>query len=329
MNALRFAGLMAGLAGSFAAFSQTGKTLTFEVASIRPASFPPGPGAGKGRGGPGPNRIDAAGLSLPFISLSDLLPYAFQVKDFQVIVPSWTHESRWTISAKLPDGASPDQAPEMVRSLLVDRFKMTVHREKREQPVYELTAGGGSSRLKTASPDDFKAWDGSFPGFGFRGPLQTGAAITGRIVPSANCTRNYEFVPLPMTAFADALTMFLARPVVDKSGMTGNYRLVLTLSGEAEAGMMANMMRGRGLPPPAPGVGGGRGGPKGGPEAPPPPEIASPGCADPFTLIGDGIGSPDSAIIKAVQQLGLTLQPGRAPIDTIIVDHLEKTPTEN
>ena len=45
--------------------------------------------------------------------------------------------------------------------------------------------------------------------------------------------------------------------------------------------------------------------------------------------MGDGVGSPDSAIIKAVQQLGLTLQPGRAPIDTIIVDHLEKTPTEN
>ena len=217
----------------------------------------------------------------------------------------------------------------MVQSLLAERFKMTVHHEKREQPVYELTAGSGGSKLKVASPDDFQAWDGSFPGFGFRGPLQTGAAITGRIVPGANCTRSYQFVPLPMAAFADALTMFLARPVVDKTGMAGNYRVVLTLSGEAEAGMMANMMRGRGMPPPPPGAGGGRGGPVGGPAPPPPPEIASPGCADPFTLIGDAVASPDSAIIKAVQQLGLTLQPGRAPIDTIIVDHLEKTPTEN
>ena len=215
----------------------------------------------------------------------------------------------------------------MVQSLLAERFKMTFHREKREQPVYELTAGGGGSKLRTASPDDFKAWDGSFPGFGFRGPLQTGAAITGRIVPGANCTRSYEFVPLPMAAFADALTMFLARPVVDQTGMAGNYRVVLTLSGEAEAGMMANMMRSRGLPPLAPAEE--EGVPAGAQRRPPPPEIASPGCSDPFSLIGDGIGSPDSAIIKAVQQLGLTLQPGRAPIDTIVVDRLEKTPTEN
>ena len=327
MNAPRFAGLMALVAWSVAAFSQTPKT--FEVASIRPATFLPTRGAGGGRGGPGPNRIDAARLDLPFIALADLLPYAFQVKDYQVVAPAWTHDSRWTISAKLPDGALADQAPEMMQSLLADRFKMTVHREKRDQPVYELTAAGGGSKLKTASPEDFKAWDGSFPGFGFRGPLQTGAAITGRIVPSPNCTRNYEFVPLPMSAFADALTLFLARPVVDRTGMTGNYRVVLTLSAEAEAGMMANMMRARGLPPPAPGGGGGRVGPGGGPTAPPPPEIAAPGCADPFSLLGDATGSPDSAIIKAVQQLGLTLQFSRAPIETIVVDHLEKTPTEN
>jgi uncharacterized protein (TIGR03435 family) len=163
MNALRFVGLVAGLALSVAAFSQTTSPLTFEVASIRPAIFPPAPGAGGGRGGPGPNRIDAARLDLPFISLSDLLPFAFRVKDYQVIAPSWTRESRWTISAKLPDGASVDQAPAMVQSLLAERFKMTVHREKREQPVYELTAGNGESKLKTASPDDFQAWDGSFP----------------------------------------------------------------------------------------------------------------------------------------------------------------------
>jgi hypothetical protein len=58
MNSLGFAGLLAGLAWSVAAFSKTTKPLTFEVASIRPASFPPAPGGG--RGGPGPNRIDAA-----------------------------------------------------------------------------------------------------------------------------------------------------------------------------------------------------------------------------------------------------------------------------
>jgi uncharacterized protein (TIGR03435 family) len=42
------------------------------------------------------------------------------------------------------------------------------------------------------------------------------------------------------------------------------------------------------------------------------------------------VGAPDAAIVKAVQQqLGLTLQSGKAPIETIVVDHLEKIPTEN
>ena len=90
MNALRFAGLMAGLAGSFAAFSQTGKTPTFEVASIRPASFLQVRARARVEAAQARTRIDAAGLSLPFISLSDLLPYAFQVKDYQVVAPGWT-----------------------------------------------------------------------------------------------------------------------------------------------------------------------------------------------------------------------------------------------
>jgi len=109
--------------------------------------------------------------------------------------------------------------------------------------------------------------------------------------------------------------------------------------------MMMNMMRAAGLPPPPVGGGGGRGGAGGdSPPAPPPPPVGgrgrdaagappnfvSPGCPDPITLLSDVVGAPDAAIVKAVQQqLGLTLQSGKAPIETIVVDHLEKIPTEN
>jgi uncharacterized protein (TIGR03435 family) len=181
--------------------------------------------------------------------------------------------------------------------------------------------------LEAAAPEDYPVWDGSFPGFGFRRPLQSGAAITGTISPGPNCTRRYEFVPLPMPALADALTLFLGRPVVDKTAMKGNYKVTLEIPAETEAGMMTNMMSARGMPPP-PGGGGGRGG--AGSEAPrPPSNLVSPGCPDPISLLGDGVGAPDAGIVKAVQQLGLKLQQGRAPIETIVVDHLEKAPTEN
>ena len=71
-----------------------------------------------------------------------------------------------------------------------------------------------------------------------------------------------------------------------------------------------------------------RGGPGG--DAPaPPPNLVSPGCPEPMAFLAEGVGAPDGAITKALLPLGLKLQRGRAPIDTIVVDRLENTPTEN
>lgn len=52
---------------------------------------------------------------------------------------------------------------------------------------------------------------------------------------------------------------------------------------------------------------------------------------------GIGAGSPagatsdpaPSSIFQALQQLGLKLQSRKAPVDTIVIDHLEKTPSDN
>src|SRR5579872_6348764 len=118
------------------------QTSTFEVAAIRPASLP-GPDtmrSGQFRAG---MKITGLNLDWGFVTLADLIPYAYRVKSFQVTGPSWMRESRWNIIAKLPEGASPDQAPEMIQALLAERFKLTVHHDKREQPVYELIVGKG------------------------------------------------------------------------------------------------------------------------------------------------------------------------------------------
>jgi uncharacterized protein (TIGR03435 family) len=46
-------------------------------------------------------------------------------------------------------------------------------------------------------------------------------------------------------------------------------------------------------------------------------------------LLSEGVGAPDGAIGKTLQQIGLKLTQGKAPIDTIVVDHLETKPTGN
>ena len=331
----------------------------FEVAAIRAASLPTPDTVRSGQFRIG-SRINGASLDFNFVSLADLLPYAFRVKSFQIAGPSWMRESRWNIQAKLPEGASQDQVPEMMQALLVERFQLSIHREKREQPVYELIAGKGPLKLEPSearADTDSSAISlpGAVPGLPFPGPPPgpgngpngdgrggpggRGGFVAGdgtaRMSPGANCGMHMEFSKLTMAALADTLTPFLDRPVVDSTGLKGTYKLTLDLPMEVMFAMMQNMARNGGMPFGAGGRGpdgpGGRGpdGPGGrGPDGPGGRGLA--GCPDPgAALANGGLDTSNTAIFQAVQQLGLKLQPRKAPFDTIVVDRLEKTPTEN
>ena len=109
-----------------------------------------------------------------------------------------------------------------------------------------------------------------------------------------------EASKMTMSQFADTLTQFLGRPVVDKTGLTGNYQVALDLSMEDLRAVAATA--GVNIPrlPTASGT----------------PEGAAP---DPS----------GSTMFAAVQDLGLKLESKKSPLDTIVIDRLEKLPTEN
>jgi len=140
-----------------------------------------------------------------------------------------------------------------------------------------------------------------------------------------------------MAALTDTLALFFGRPVADETGLKGTYKVTLEVPMEAEAGMMRNVMRSSGDEPPSGGAGagtrgGGRGGDPGDGGSPrvPPKELVTPGCSDPMQVMMEGsYVAPDAALTKTLLKLGLRLQLGRAEIETIVVDHLEKTPTGN
>jgi uncharacterized protein (TIGR03435 family) len=273
-------------------------------------------------------RVDIGGL--PLVTL---LQQAFRVKTFQIAAPDWARESRWDILAKLPDGASQDQIPEMLQALLIDRFKLAVHRENKELPVYELTVAKGGPRMK-ASVDEPRDADaapanGAFgffpgpppgpppPGGPGRGPsdgLGRGGAVIDtpqfgsiRISGSPQEGRMHlEASKVSMAGLSDLLTPMTDRPVLDKTGLTGNYQVALDLSPEE---MFGGMARTQGLPF-GPGGPGGRGGPGG---------AQTDGASDPS----------GGAVPASLAKLGLKLDAHKAPVETIVVDHLEKTPTEN
>jgi len=75
------------------------------------------------------------------------------------VAPDWRRDARWDILAKLPDGASQDQIPEMLQALLVDRFKLVVHRENKELQVYELGVAQGGPKMKASEPDTANSAD--------------------------------------------------------------------------------------------------------------------------------------------------------------------------
>jgi uncharacterized protein (TIGR03435 family) len=317
--------ISAGLA--LAAGAALGQTTApgpeFEVASVKPAA-PLDRGqilSGQAHVG---MRIDAARVDIGFMSLADLIRVAYRVKPYQVSGPDWMASERFDVLAKLPEGASREQVPEMLQALLADRFKLTVHRESKEHAVYALVVGKNGPKLKESAPDA-DAPAGGAPTAGYDANPQvrisgrgenTQVSISGGQFGTAHMsmgpdgTMHLEAPKMTMAAFADTLSRFFDRPVVDLTELKGTYQMALDLSMED----LRNAARNFGVM--APGMGAGRaglGGGRGGAGAP------ADAASDPGGL----------SIFAAVQELGLKLEPRKTPVDLIVIDHLEKAPTEN
>jgi uncharacterized protein (TIGR03435 family) len=81
-----------------------------------------------------------------------LLRLAYDVKPYQVSAPAWIDTETYDIAAIVPAGASKMQAAEMLRELLAERFHLAVHRETRQMPIYVLVLRRGGPKLRSADP---------------------------------------------------------------------------------------------------------------------------------------------------------------------------------
>jgi uncharacterized protein (TIGR03435 family) len=122
------------------------ESLTFDVASVKPQV----PGEGGRAGGPPkdePGRIHLAG-----VTLKGLLISAYGVKDFQVVGPGWLGDERFIVDATMPPDTTKDQTRVMLRNLLAERFKVEVHRETKELPVYSLVVAKNGLKIPATPP---------------------------------------------------------------------------------------------------------------------------------------------------------------------------------
>lgn len=302
------------LLAAAAGFAQTQPAkLEFEVASIRPA----GPldkmvASGKLHVG---MQVDGARVDIGSMAVPDLLQLAFKVKRHQIsgAGADGIGAQRFDILAKMPEGATKDQVPEMLQALLVERFKLAYHRETKEMPVYALLVGKGGPKLKEApaDPEPAPGDDPTTPKEGNK-PVQfqmsggRGAVISGgptgktRVEMGQNGMMHFSMEKMPISALCDFLSRFIERPVVDMTDLKGNYQIALDLSMDDLRAVARSM---------------GAAIPGGGAEGNRPAEAAS----DPS----------GNSMFTTVQQLGLKLESRKAPIEIIVVDHVEKMPTEN
>ena len=209
-----------------AAFGQTaGTPLSFEVASVKPASAPiatkdaytEGYNAGM-RAAMAAQGVRIVGQRVTIIdnTLKDLIRLAYQVKEYQISGPAWMATEKHEIAANMPAGANRSQVPEMLQALLAERFHLKLHRETRKMAVYALAVGKGGLKLTaTTAPASGRG------GAGWVGSVSSNGRVGAK--------------DSSIAAFASLLSKATDRPVIDMTGLAGSYDFDLTYTPELSA----------------------------------------------------------------------------------------------
>jgi uncharacterized protein (TIGR03435 family) len=271
--------------------------------------------------------VDAARAEYIYMTLKQLIAIAWHVKEYEIEGPAWLGDERFDIEGTLPAGATKDDAPAMLKSLLEDRFKLEAHPDTEERKVLALVVGKDGPKLKTTPPP--AAFDPNAPlkpgeqqMDGPDGPVRIlrnpdgsttinlgdRGVVVNRFDAEAKALR-IESSGVTMAGFAEILTRVLrvgnseGPLVVDQTGLKGYYEVETEIS---FADLMASARAFTGQPPAASGG-----------------AASASGAPTPSDPAGG------QTVFASVEKLGLKLEDRKAPVTELVIDHAEKTPTEN
>lgn len=192
--------------------------------------------------------------------------------------PPWIHTASYDINAKAEGNPSKEMMfGPMMQALLEDRFQLKIHRQTSEGPVYFVTVARGGPKLQPFIEGSCTLYYG-FP----RPPLAPGQTYCERTISGLKPSVQADGATLD--EFSKMLRMVVGRPVIDKTGISGRFNLLVKFSREGTelAGIQAK----------------------------------DPPASDP--------GAPPSIFTALQEQLGLKLESGRGPVDMLVIDHIEK-----
>jgi uncharacterized protein (TIGR03435 family) len=237
--------------------------------------------------------LRSARYELRQATMVDLIRTAYGVDADKVLSgPSWLESDRFDVIAKAPASATPETAKLMLQTLLADRFKLVVHADSHSLPGFALTVGkSGPPKLKEADGSGSTGCKYTVP----PPPPPPAAGVQAGAPPQFNVpTYLYECHNMTIAAFADAMrTMLGAQQYFDTA-------LIVDQTGLAGAWDF-NFKYG--------------------------PKIAGAGG-----IIGllAGPNATTISIFDAVdKQLGLKLDPMKVPTPVVVVDSVNRKPSDN
>src|SRR5918993_3019681 len=227
------------------------------------------------------------------VPLWDLIRQAHAVQRSQLVgAPDWTETARFDIVAKAegdiapaPPGSPAGPLSFMLQDLLEERFKLRAHRETREMPIYALTLARSDRKLGAGlRPSTIDC--AAMRGRGARMGLPPGAPPAGERPQCGMRMAPNQVIAggVPLAQLLPVLSQLTQRVVIDRTGLEGNFDIDLTFTPDRM------------------------------PQGPPPPGVQIPSF-DP---------NGPSLFTAVQEQLGLKLESERAPIEVLVIDHVER-----
>jgi uncharacterized protein (TIGR03435 family) len=207
-------------------------------------------------------------------------------------LPDWARTTRYDIQAQAADRtATKDQMRLMVQSLLADRFHLKIHTETETVPVYALvlsTPGKTGPQLQPHPPGDAKC--STKPSEKSIGIFPEACGAIGEFPPSKRGNVRYAARNVDFSRIATdlpALATGFGRQILDQTGLSGPYDFNLEWTRAPNTG--------------------------------PPTAIYPADAAQPDPSLANFTRALD-------QQLGLKLIPQQAPMQVLVLDHIERPP---
>jgi uncharacterized protein (TIGR03435 family) len=291
----------------------------FDAASVKLA-----PAIEHGPGTPLPSiRLTGTRLDVRDCPLPNLLAYAFgNPRAPQLVYPGSLRtlsETRLEIQALVPTGSSKADVQQMLRQLLAQRMALKFHQEPRVIAAYDLVVDPAGPRMQAVEEADERGreftlgkYDLDLPSFdgeyrrimtieagGSRMLTARSNYLTTMVPRNAPAKYLLDATRITMPDLASELSGRAGRPVFDATGLTGVYAFSIELPMPNQAAMLQRLADSG---------------------------ITTTKSGDP---LDSGFGPARVDLPKELAKLGLRLVDRKSPVDVIVIDNINRTPTEN